>query len=441
MKSRSLMIAAAVLAALLGLLYWSNRHKPDESQPTSASPSEPAPVILTLKQGDVSRIELKRKGGDQIVLAKDNGGKWRITAPQSLGVDEAAVSGVLSILSSLNSERLVEEKATDLGRYGLSAPAVEVAITDKNNATHKFLIGDDTPTGNAAYARLDGDPRVFTIASFTKSGIDKGLNDLRDKRLITVDADRITRLELTVKQQDIEFARDKEQWQILRPKPLRADGTKVDELVRKLTEAQMDVSADTDASKATSAFAAGTVVATARVTSDAGVEQLEVRKDKEDYYAKSSVAGGVYKVTSDLGQALDKKLDDFRNRKVFDFGLNDPSKIEIHDGAKAYFLTKGGDDWWSAEGKKYDPAGALALVNKLRDLEATDFTDTGFGPTAVQITVTSNDGKRSEKVSLSKTDKNVLARRENESSLYELDVKAIEDLQKLAGDLKPQAGK
>ena len=441
MKSRSLMIAAAVLAALLGLLYWSNRHKPDESQPTSASPSEPAPVILTLKQGDVSRIELKRKGGDQIVLAKDSGGKWRITAPQSLGVDEAAVSGVLSILSSLNSERLVEEKATDLGRYGLSAPAVEVAITDKNNATHKFLIGDDTPTGNAAYARLDGDPRVFTIASFTKSGIDKGLNDLRDKRLITVDADRITRLELTVKQQDIEFARDKEQWQILRPNPLRADGTKVDELVRKLTEAQMDVSADTDASKATSAFAAGTVVATARVTSDAGVEQLEVRKDKEDYYAKSSVAGGVYKVTSDLGQALDKKLDDFRNKRVFDFGLNDPSKIEIHDGAKAYFLTKGGDDWWSAEGKKYDPAGALALVNKLRDLEATDFTDTGFGPTAVQITVTSNDGKRSEKVSLSKTDKNVLARRENESSLYELDVKAIEDLQKLAGDLKPQAGK
>ncbi len=439
MKNRGLTIAAVVLASLLGILYWSNHHKPDESTSTAATPSEPTPRILTLNEGDISKIELKKKAGDQIVLAKDSGGKWQITAPKSLGVDQTAVSSVLSTLSSLNSERLVDEKAANPGQYGLAAPALEVAVSDKNNATHKLLIGDDTPTGNGAYAKLDGDSRVFTIASYTKSEIDKSLNDLRDKRLITADADKISRLELIVKQQDIEFGRDKDRWQILKPKPLRADGTKVDELVRKLTDAKMDVSADTDASKAVTSFAAGAAVATAKVTTDAGLQQLEVRKDKDDYYAKSSVADGVYKVASDLGQALDKKLDDFRNKKVFDFGLNDPGKVEIHDGARIYLLTKGGEDWWSADGKKFDRGGAVALLDNLRDLQATDFAESGSTAALIEITVTSHDGNRVEKVLISKGDKNPLAKRESDSTFYVLDSKAIENLQKLVNNLKPEA--
>lgn len=460
MKNRGLIIAALVLAALLGILYWSNRHPPSENANTALpTPSEPAPKILTLNEGDISRIELKKKGDDQIVIAKDSNGKWQITAPKSTGVDDSAISSMLSTLSSLNSERLVEEKATNLGQYGLTEPKLEVNITDKNNIVSKLLVGDDTPTGNGAYVQLAGDPRVFIIASFTKTSLDKGLNDLRDKRLITADADKITRLELIVKQQTIEFSRDKEQWQILKPKPLRADGAKVDELVRKITDAKMDLTATSSEAPSPSAtpspgastgkaptpasesnpaaaFASGSVIATAKVTTDSGTQQIEVRKNKDDYFAKSSVTDGVYKVAADLGQALDKKLDDFRNKKVFDLGAADPSKIEIHDGSKTYVLSKSGDDWTAADGKKYEKAGVDALLSKLRDLQATDFADSGFGAPALQITITSEDGKRSEKVSLSKGSKNTLARREGESSLYVLDANSIEDIQKLLSELK-----
>src|SRR5262249_10146056 len=149
------------------------------------------------------------------------------------------------------------------------------------------LIGDDTPTSSGAYVQLAGDPRVFTIASYNKTNMDKGLNDLRDKRLITADADKITRLELVVKQQTIEFSRDKQQWKILKPQPLRADGKKIDELVQKITDAKMDVS-NSDPAKAATAFASGSVIGTAKVTTDAGAQQIEVRKAKDDYYAKSS---------------------------------------------------------------------------------------------------------------------------------------------------------
>ena len=67
------------------------------------------------------------------------------------------------------------------------------------------------------------------------------------------------------------------------------------------------------------------------MTDASGTQQMEsAGKDKDkNYYAKSSVVDGVYKVPTDLGDGLDKRLDDFRNKKLFDFGWSDPNKIEI----------------------------------------------------------------------------------------------------------------
>jgi hypothetical protein len=433
MKLRGLIIAIVVLAALTGALYWSNRQKPADAAASADAP----PKILTLKQEDISKIDIKKKGADELVLAKDGSGKWQITSPQPLSVEQSAVSPMLSSLSTLTSERLVEDKASDLGQYGLSDPALVANITEKNNQTHALLLGDQTPAGGAVYAKLDGDPRVFMIASYNKGNIDKSVNDLRDKRLLTVDGDKISKVELIAKKDDIEFGRNKDAWQIVKPKPLRADGQQVEELVRSLTDARMDLSGpDQDAKKRAAAFAAATPVATAKVTAESGTQELQVRKNKDDYYAKSSVVEGVYKVSSSLGKGLDKGLEDFRNKKLFDFGFSDPNKIEIHDGTKSYFLTKGGDDWWNGSGKKLDAGSAQSVVDKIRDLSASKFVDSRFAAPAIELTVTSNDGKRVEKVQISKHDAGYIARREGDASLYELDAPAITELEKAAEEMK-----
>ena len=64
----------------------------------------------------------------------------------------------------------------------------------KTARSDELLIGDDTPTGSGAYAKLAGNPRVFTVASFVKTSLDKTPDDLRDKRLLTFDSDKITRV-------------------------------------------------------------------------------------------------------------------------------------------------------------------------------------------------------------------------------------------------------
>ena len=435
MKFSGLIVAVVVLAALVGTLYWSNHHKPAETAQASA---DAPPKILSLNEADVHRVELKKKESADTVLTKDSSGKWQIDGPKPLAADSSAVSGVLSALSSLTAERLVDEKAADLNPYGLSVPAMEVGLVEKDNKTHTLLIGDDTPTSSGTYAKLAGDPRVFTIAKYTKNSLEKGVDDLRDKRLITVDADKISRLDLRAGKQEIEFGRNKDQWEIVKPRPLRADGFAVDDLVRKITEAKMDLGSADDAKKSASAFASGSAVAVAKMTTEAGTQILEIHKNKDDYYAKSSVVDGVYKIGNDVAQGLDKKLDDFRNKKLFDFGYTDPDKIELHDGSKAFYLTRGGQSWWSGDGKKLDPSSADSVVEKVRDLQASKFADSGFGSPIFGVAVTSNGGKRVEKVEISKNGDQYLAKRKDEPALYEIDATAITDLQKAAADLKPE---
>ena len=436
MKNSGLIIAAVVLAALTGVLYWSNRHPPSED--TAKASLDTPPKILSLKQEDISKIQIKKKGGEELNLAKGDAGKWQITAPKPLGADQEAVSSLLSTVSSLNADRLVEDKAGDLSQYGLSQPALEVDVITKDGKPQKLFVGDDTPAGSAVFGKLDGDPRIFTIASYNKTSIDKTANDLRDKRLLTVDFDKLSQIELATKKQNIEFGRNQQEWQIVKPKPLRADNFQVEEIVRKLREAKMDASStDADAKKAAVAFANGTQVATAKVTDTASAQELQIRQSKDDYYAKSTAVPGIYKVSSDLGKELDKTVDDFRNKKLFDFGYDDPNKIEIHDGAKAYFLTKGGQDWWSADSKKMESSSVQALVDKIRELSASKFVDSGITTPALEVTVTSNDGKRVEKVLISRSGDTCVAKRDNEPALYQLDSSSVADLQKVAAGVKP----
>lgn len=435
MRNRGLLIATVALVALAGGVYWSNR----ETAKTEGKPAADAPPkILSIPDADITQLGIKRKDGSETVIRKTAAGKWELTAPKQMAVDSDAVNGVTGTLASLASDRVVEDKASDLAGYGLNAPAVEVAVTRKDGKTQKLVIGDDTPTGGSVYVMAAGDPRVFTMSSSLKTSLDKTWQDLRDKRLLTFDQDKLTRVQLAAKKSDIEFGKNNQnEWTIIKPQALRADGWQVEELIRKLKDAKMDTAvSEEDARKAAAAFSGGTAVASAKISDAAGTQSIEVRKVKEDYYAKSSVVEGVHKIAADLGTSLDKGLDDFRNKKLFDFGFSEPSKIEIRNGGAASAIyQKTGDKWFNGP-RQMDSTSLQNFVDKARDLAAVKFAASAFGAPVFEMAITSNDGKRVEKVALAKSGAEYFGKREGEPAIYQLDAKAADDLMKAAGDIK-----
>jgi hypothetical protein len=231
MKFRGLIAAAVVLLALTGVLYWSEYHKPKESADTSATPS---PAILKIDPAAVTSIIVKPRGPAPVTLAR-SGSQWRITAPGLYPADSGTVSAMLSNLAPLNSQRVIDDHATNLAQFGLSDPSLELDVTGKDGKTSRLLLGDDAPTGDGTYVAVAGDARVFTAASYIKSSLNKSLDDLRDKRLLPIEAGSVSSIDLVRKAGDIGFARighsNAGGWQIEKPQPYRTDNFQVDDLL------------------------------------------------------------------------------------------------------------------------------------------------------------------------------------------------------------------
>jgi len=435
MKMRQLIAAAIVLAALAATLYWSNHRKPGEDTPKSNASL--TVTIIALKQDDISKLEVKKSGGDNVVLNRAGGDRWKIVSPTSLFADQDTVSALLYALSPLDNAALIEEKAGDLKAYGLASPAATITATTKYGKTQTILVGDDTPTGSASYAALSGDPKVYSISTGTKSSLNKGLADLRDKRLLPVDFEKLTAVEVAGPKLNLTFGSDNGQWTIRNPKNVRGDTSKLENIVEKLKLADMDPSTtEEDKKKDASLFASGAAIATIKATDASGTQELQVRKNKTAYYAKTTAMDGAYKVADALGEAVDKTLEDFREKRLFDFAQVTPDKIELHDGPKAYFLSQNNDDWWM-DGKKMDALSADAFLRSIRQLTATKFVSAGFTGPALTLTVTSKGGKLVEKVDFSKSGSGYIAKRDDGATLYELDANGIEELRKTAAELKP----
>lgn len=422
MKMKGLLAAAGLLAALGGAVWWSNmdevakKGKPDKDAP---------PRILELPNDQFTELRFERRNGEPTIVKLGKNARWEIAAPQTLPADQSAVGTIVAALATLSSDKLVEDKATNLANYGLAQPSVVISILKKDGKTLKVLLGDPTAIGEGTYVKMDNDPRVFTIAS--KSSIDKDWKDLRDKRLLRVDTEKLSRLELLNGKETVEFGKSgANTWTILKPTTYRADNFAVEDLVGKLSQAKMDDAQEEGASAAK--FAGSALVGKAKLTDAAGNQELEVRKDKEGvYYAKSSAVAGAYKVSNELGEALAKRLDDYRNKKLFDFGFQDPTRIELKGPDKAWVFEKSKTDW-KRDGKAVQGEQVQAIADKLRELSSIKFPKAGGGAAHSEITVSTEDGKKVEKIIITKSADNFYATRSGETAVYEVDGKGIEDL-------------
>lgn len=423
MKPTGLLAACGVLVVLGGVAYWFQKNP---TKPESTTPA--APKVLTLNEDQIEGIKLTRTGADLIELQKIDG-KWVIAVPDMVAADQDAVKTLVSAVASVTADRLIDEKPGDLKGFGLATPAGEVDITLRGGAVNKILLGGETPSGSDTYIKLEGKPAVYTVLSSVKSNFDKSVNDLRDKRLLTFNSDKVTSISVTSKGPSFEFGKNGQgEWQLTKPKPYRADSPQVDDLLRKLKDAKMDLTA------ALPDFAKAARVGTVAVTDNISTQTIEVRQAPDKaFVVKSSVLNGYYRLTGDLGDGLkDKDADSFRNKKLFGFGFSDPNKVEINGAA----YTKSGEKWNGPAGP-IDAGSIQNVIDKLRDLSAAKFIEKAAGTQSLQIAVTSADNKKVERVTLNKAGDDYNAQRGDDAAVYGIAAATFNDLEGAIKGIKP----
>ena len=441
-----LLIAVGVLAILGGLVYYTEENPP-------ASDDDKTPIV-DVEQDSIQKVIVTRPDKDPIELQRGEDDKWTFGAPLTAPADQFSVNSMVSSLASMNSDRVVEENVINWAPYGLTGQGtaqVEAVVEEgEDDKTYRVIFGSNTPTGSGVYARLEGDPRLFTVYSYVKTTFEKEVFDLRDKKLLQVDEDKISRIVLNAAAGSIEFGKTGDSaWHILKPQPLRADNFTVGDLVRSLRNAEM-MSVLEEGEESSGKYDFSTSSTAVEIVDEAGTHTLTIAKDSDDnYFAKSSdLEGGVYEVSSTMAEGLDKKLEDFRNKKLFDFGFKEIAKLELRDGDTRVVVEKKEDKWrlTSADERELDSGKVQAAIDKLRNLTATSFTSDdepdlgkyGLSSPAIEAKVAPTEGSADEVVISSPEKDQVYAARAGQPNTYEVEKSAVEAIQQAIKDLLQQ---
>ena len=436
MKAKPLVIAAVVLALLAGAVWYTRENPPPDE--------DSAPKIVELEEDQIRKITLRREGDEPIEMVRDEGDEWQFGGGLEIAADDSSIGLMASSLASLNAERLVSENVVEWGPYELEAPALAVGYALEEGGG-EVQFGRDTPTGSGVFARLKGDPRLFTVYSYNKNSFDKSVFDLRDKRLLRLDEDTISRITVETASRTLGFEREDGDWRIVQPMEARADDFTVGDLSRAIRTAEMtEVLAETEEDPV---YSFGRPRATVTVEDGKGRHELVIAQEGETYFARSSGQDGVYGVSATLAESLDKELADFRNKKLFDFGFADPVRIEVRAGEKAITIVRSEDKWKleTASGRELEGEQVQTLLDRLRNLTATDFpSDTagdhagfGLGSPAIEAAVTpAGDEAVTERVRVSSPDTAVVyAAREGEPTTYKLEQAAAQNIERSVDDI------
>ena len=447
MKRRYLntLLAIAVLAVMwVGFTYLDKR----KSRGAAKTESKPAEKLLALDSAHIQAFTLKARDGATFTCRRESG-KWMLSAPATqpsnpLPADQSAVSSFLSSLTTANLDEVVDPRPSNLKDYGLDPPAETVEVSSDSKPQQSTLIlGDETPTGSGLYAKVAGNPRLVTLASYLKSSLEKSLLDLRDKRAVTLDADQIQRIDVTSKGKHWTLEKNPEGvWDLVLPPPVRADRSSVDGLVSELRNLSMQTIAAEDKKKEQARYGFNSPTLTVKLTSPQGSQSLEIgKKDGDRYDAVNSALAPIFTLNSTFLTQFQKDPADLRDKDLFSFSTFDAKRLEVDTPKGHWAFEQNKDKWKETAPQTRDITadkmdGLLADIRNLRTTsfpKSGDLAALGLAKPAYRFQVQFGEKNQKESVEASKVGDHVYARRTTDPLPSELAKDSLDAIDKSLG--------
>ncbi len=131
-------------------------------------------TVLGFDPGRVGSAVLERKDGGKVTMARAENG-WKVEGADGKKAKDTVITSFLDDVRDLRGSDVAAEPATDLGHFGLDAPDLRIALTDK----------DGQAIGTVAAAKRDGKyyvmrtggEAVFEARDYMYARLDKQLRD------------------------------------------------------------------------------------------------------------------------------------------------------------------------------------------------------------------------------------------------------------------------
>ncbi len=341
----------------------------------------------TLFRGEAASIrgiDLSRPAGFLQLRHPESGG-WFMLQPHKGRADILSVHALIEkILATRIGEFITDEKA-DLTVYGLAEPDIELTLFTQDEQTQTLQIGKPNPDQpEARYAKWVESDSVFTISSEWAKTFDLENDQLRSRHILGVLPARITELQITQGERQVDLTKTNRQWQITRPARWNAEPAQVQELLQTLAQALVLAFVDNPSAEQQQlmADAPWTIIFVA----DGETNTLQISKKNSGLQRLVQRSGESALYTVDASLVYDAFADPLfsRSRTVLQIDPSQIEKVTQQSGDEKLSIQSDGSTFESSDRTQRIDAEAvfdlMALLISLRTERYIEFNPDSLDP-------------------------------------------------------------
>lgn len=411
-------------------------------------------TVIAFDRKNVTGLDLD-VNGDQMALAAEQPGKWRIVKPRALSADTDLVSEFLDKLEGAKATEFVDDAPKSLAPYGLDKPArVTVWVgRDKDRAARTLLVGRPVPEKKGVYVKREGEPGVILTAEALWTAFPKTVAALRDKTVVSYAYDKLAKVEITHGRETIDLEKDGTAWKLTAPEALRADSGAVTQLLWKIRDLRALGFLAEGAADVPRFLAKPEVTVKLWETGAKEPKTLLLQSSAERRGGQPAALaavqgeGPVVLVEGKALAELTPGVAELRDRTVFpSFDLGDVKRARVGGGDKPLVVEKTGETEW----KQVEPTrGATKdgrVANVLLALKALKWKEIaskggdeakfGLDKPELEVTVFKGDGGELGTLLVGRSDGAVTyVKLKAEPGIFAVSSKDLEDLRKARADI------
>ena len=189
-------------------------------------------TLLALDREKVDTIELETPKG-RTVLSKTED-TWGIKEPEEASADQGMINDLLWDLTTTRVKEFVDDDAKTLKPYGLDVPPVTVRLLDPQGKPLSTLTLARASNDEGAYVRVGDSQAVTLVEARLYERLDKGPFDFRLRQLLSFETWDVGKMELSRNGQEILLEKRKDEWELKKPKQVKAKFSAVIDLLNEI---------------------------------------------------------------------------------------------------------------------------------------------------------------------------------------------------------------
>lgn len=334
-------------------------------------------LLVSMPKQQIARIEIQAPAYRAECVLKQ--GIWVLAGGRETRADGGRIRRILEAASVTREREVItpdvqEKRGLTIASFGLDRPRWTFTFSG-NGVQERVMIGDDAPLGDGVYARTQDSPDVVEAGSELRDAVPETLDGLRDTALFPPWVRRAHRIEIKQARGFVKVAFRAGEWRLQQPKEARAEGVKVENLLRAMEEARIQAFHVSDT--ADEALACGLTAEEASlqmtVAADGDAETVTVSFGKTVpgrqnlMYGQVSDMATIFTVSTGVVEALSVRADDMVDRRICDADPASVSSLLVQRDDRRVALTMGPEGWMLVEPLRHR-ADTLAVSSLVRGL-------------------------------------------------------------------------